>query len=248
LIVTNISVHSRGVPESTEAPSLAEAFDASGSDLLARMSHEMRTPLGAMLGFAQLLESGTPPPTASQRRSIELILQAGWHLDQLIDMTLDLALLRSGTCSMSLDPVPLAAVMQHCQAMIGSAAQQRGVRVTFPHVEGPCLVLADRVRLQQALGNLLATAIEYSEVDGAVVVECNDQDREWIRIVIRHGDEEAGMEEMGIRVLLARHLIESMGGAMRAENPVGTKGLFWLELKSAVVNGSATSSANASTE
>ena len=60
------------------------------------MSHELRTPLSAILGFAQLMESGSPPPTASQKRSIDQILKAGWYLLELINEILDLALIESG--------------------------------------------------------------------------------------------------------------------------------------------------------
>ena len=50
------------------------------SEFLSSISHESRTPLNAILGFAQLIDSGTPPPNALQKRSIEQVLHAGWHL------------------------------------------------------------------------------------------------------------------------------------------------------------------------
>ena len=101
------------------------------SDFLSSMSHELRTPLSAILGFAQLMESGTPPPTVSQKRSIDQILQAGWYLLELINEILDLALIESGKLSLSLEPISLAEVMRECQAMIEPQAQkaqhQRGL-------------------------------------------------------------------------------------------------------------------------
>jgi len=71
------------------------------SDFLSSMSHELRTPLNAILGFAQLMESDSPPPTSSQKESIGQILQAGWYLLELINEILDLALIESGKLSMS---------------------------------------------------------------------------------------------------------------------------------------------------
>jgi signal transduction histidine kinase len=96
------------------------------------MSHELRTPLSAILGFAQLIESGTPQPTlSSQKRSIDQILKAGWYLLELINEILDLALIESGKLSLSMEPVSLPEVMYECEAMVepqaSSAWHQRGL-------------------------------------------------------------------------------------------------------------------------
>ena len=82
----------------------AEKANLAKSDFLSNMSHELRSPLNAILGFAQLMESGTPPPTPAQRQSIDQILQAGWYLLELINEILDLALIESGKLSLSPSP------------------------------------------------------------------------------------------------------------------------------------------------
>src|SRR6202043_3612405 len=87
------------------------------SDFLSSMSHELRSPLNAILGFAQLLESTPPLPTVSQKENIASILQAGWHLLELINEVLDLAVVESGTLSISPDPASLADVMSECRVM-----------------------------------------------------------------------------------------------------------------------------------
>lgn len=220
--------------------------DVCDSDLLARMSHDMRTPLSAILGFAQLMASGTPAPTASQQRNLDLILHAGWELESLIKTTRDLTLLDSDPLALSLDTVALAAVMRDCQALIESQAQRRGVRLTFPLLDTQCFVLADALRLQQLLGSLLSVAIEGSPVDAAIVVECETRSQDWIRIDInetgaevstrqRTGDESTSLAGSGIRQLLAKRLVEAMGGTMGAESTVGTGTIFSFELKRMLV-------------
>ncbi|MFL5293243.1 MAG: histidine kinase dimerization/phospho-acceptor domain-containing protein [Myxococcales bacterium] len=97
----------------------AEKANRSKSDFLSSMSHELRSPLNGILGFAQLLESDKPPPTAGQKESIGQILTAGWHLLKLIDEILDLAKIESGRLSLSPEPVSLPEVMSECQGMIG---------------------------------------------------------------------------------------------------------------------------------
>ena len=77
--------------ELESAKSVAEKANLAKSDFLSSMSHELRSPLNAILGFAQLMESDSPPPTPSQKESIDQILQAGWYLLKLINEILDLA-------------------------------------------------------------------------------------------------------------------------------------------------------------
>ena len=153
--------------------SVAEKANLAKSDFLSSMSHELRTPLNAILGFAQLMESDSPPPTPSQKESIDQILQAGWYLLELINEILDLAMIESGKLSLSLEPVSLAEVMLECQAMIEPQAQKRGISMTFPRFDTPCFVNADRTRVKQVLINLLSNAIKYNRGQGTVVVTCS---------------------------------------------------------------------------
>jgi signal transduction histidine kinase len=212
---------------------VTDIADRQQSDLLTRMSHEMRTPLSAILGFAQLMQSGRPSPTDSQKKSIARILQAGWHLEKLIAMTLDLALIESGTLAVSLAAVPLAAVMGDVKAMIESQAQSHGVRVIFPEFDPLGCVWADPRRLQEALVPLLSVAIEHSAVGGSIVVDYEQYGADWMRIGIRDGGggSTAAMDGTGMRLLLARRLIELMGGVIRAHGDDGTGKAVFVDLK-----------------
>ncbi|MES2910992.1 MAG: histidine kinase dimerization/phospho-acceptor domain-containing protein, partial [Pseudomonadota bacterium] len=80
LIGTDNSVRKQVELALKDAMAVAEKANLAKSDFLSSMSHELRTPLSAILGFAQLIESGTPQPTPSQKRSVDQILQAGWYL------------------------------------------------------------------------------------------------------------------------------------------------------------------------
>ena len=100
--------------ELATAMAAADKANVAKSDFLSSMSHELRTPLSAILGFAQLMESGMPAPTASQKRSIDQILKAGWYLLDLINEILDLALIESGKLSLSMEPMSLSEAMQEC--------------------------------------------------------------------------------------------------------------------------------------
>ena len=250
LIGTDNSVRKQVELELNKAMAVAEKANLAKSDFLSSMSHELRTPLSAILGFAQLLESGSPAPTASQRRSIDQILQAGWYLLELINEILDLALIESGKLSLSLEPISLAEVMHECQDMIEPQAKKRGISVTFPQVDIPYFVEADRTRVKQVFINLLSNAIKYNKVGGTVVVDHITNIPGRIRICVkdsgegltadklaqlfqpfnRLGQEANGEEGTGIGLVTAKRLTELMGGAIGAESTVGTGSVFWIEL------------------
>ncbi|MCQ9960977.1 hypothetical protein L6B85_14000, partial [Staphylococcus aureus] len=75
------------------AKQVAEKANLAKSEFLSSMSHELRSPLNAILGFAQLLDSGSPAPTPPQKESIDQVLVAGWYLLALINEILDLSLI-----------------------------------------------------------------------------------------------------------------------------------------------------------
>jgi PAS domain S-box-containing protein len=158
--------------ELATAMAAADKANVAKSDFLSSMSHELRTPLSAILGFAQLMESGMPAPTRRQKRSIDQILKAGWYLLDLINEILDLALIESGKLSLSMEPVSLAEAMQECAAMVEPQARKRGISVTFPRFDKPCFILADRTRVKQIVVNLLSNAIKYNTAGGSVVIRC----------------------------------------------------------------------------
>ena len=104
--------------ELESARQAADKANLAKSDFLSSMSHELRSPLNAILGFAQLMESATPAPTPVQQGRIDHILQAGWYLLELINEILDLALIESGKLSLSLETLSLSEMLRDCQSMI----------------------------------------------------------------------------------------------------------------------------------
>ena len=238
--------------ELESARSVAEKANLAKSEFLSSMSHELRSPLNAILGFAQLMESDSPQPTPDQIQSITQILQAGWHLLNLINEILDLAKIESRQIPLSEEPVSLAEVMLECQSMIEPQAQQYGIKLTFPQFNIPCFIRADRTRLKQILINLLSNSIKYNVKQGTIEVKWTESTPGRIRVSIsdsgvglsseqmkqlfqpfnRLGQETGSKEGTGIGLVVAKQLVELMGGIIGVESTVGVGSVFWFELNS----------------
>jgi PAS domain S-box-containing protein len=251
-VVEDIGEHRR-LEAAELAVHRAEAANRAKTEFVSRMSHELRTPLNAMIGFAQLLGLDAEPALPTHQRAwTQEIQRAGWHLLELINETLDLARIESGTIQVNLQPVPLAPLLANCRAMVAGAAATRRVVFDDRPAATDLVVLADPVRLRQVLTNLLSNAVKYNREGGQVTIRAAaaggritiDVEDSGIgmtpsqlqRLFVpydRLGREGSGIEGTGIGLVISRRLTELMGGTLEAESRADTGTTFTVTLPAA---------------
>ena len=154
----------------------ADIANRTKSEFLANLSHELRAPLNAIVGFAQMLDQspagndhdGTEAP--AQRHGLAQIRQAGWHLLDMVNDVLDLSRMEAGSLRLTLEPLSLADLAQEAATMVEPAALQAGVQVDLSLSPQADRAVGDAMRLRQVLLNLLGNAIKYNRPGGRVLL------------------------------------------------------------------------------
>jgi signal transduction histidine kinase len=231
----------------------AEAANRAKSEFLSRVSHELRTPMNAILGFAQLLEWDNLPE--EQMESVQQILRAGRHLLKLINEVLDISNIEAGAIAISAQSIEADRLCEEVLALIRPLAEKENVALQTAGQAAELHIWADALRLRQVLLNLLSNAVKYNRPGGSVTLGAaavgEGRVRLWVsdtgwglseaqqsRLFMpfdRLGAERSEVEGTGIGLVLARRLVEAMGGTIGVESEEGKGSTFWIELPSEAV-------------
>lgn len=154
-----------------EALVRAEASHAIKSEFLSRMSHNMRTPLNAVLGFSQLLGlSGDPGLTPDHKQKLDIIHKAGKQLLSLVDQALQLAHLEHHAELCESRRVDLLPVLTDAVDMLRDRATAQQLTLTLE--ASPCAAWAEPQRVREVVLNLLSNAIKYSQTQRTIWLRC----------------------------------------------------------------------------
>ena len=250
---TGAVIISRDISESVEAERAlqlakeeAEQANIAKSEFMSRMSHELRTPLNSVLGFAQILQMELE--SSEELEMIGHIVRSGGYLLELINEVLDISRVESGSIGVSLELVPVTALVGECIEMVSGEGAAAGVAITDECDIAP-LVRADPQHLKQVLLNLLTNAIKFNRVGGTVTLTCREENGR-VRLNVtdtgpgiapemherlfapfdRLDAESRGIEGNGLGLALSRGLMEAIGGSLGVDSAPGTGSTFWLEL------------------
>ena len=233
--------------ELERAKEAAESANAAKTRYLVAISHEIRSPLNAIYGYAQLLEreDAIPPLEAGGviRRSAE-------HLTNLVEGLLDISRIESGVLKVRQDVVRLPALLDHVVDMFRMQAAAKGLWLEYK-TEGrlPAFVRADEKRLRQILINMLSNAINYTHKGGVTLsvryrsqmafVDVIDtgigiapEDIERIFEPFERGSSsDAAMQPgLGLGLAITRVLARILGGEVTVSSEVGRGSIFQLQM------------------
>jgi CheY-like chemotaxis protein len=223
----------------------------------------LRTPLNAVLGFAQLIEhDGHHTLAPAQLERVAHIRLAGEHLLALIGDVLDLSATEAGTLPVTLEPVDIDALLGDVMHWVAAPAQRARVNLHLERSGGR--VQADPRRLRQVLSNLLSNAVKYNRAGGDVWLSSRREDHDgqpsWALSVRdngrglsrdqrehlfesfnRLGAEREDIEGVGIGLTIVRQLAELMGGHIDVHSDAGRGSEFvvWLRAADAELGASA---------
>lgn len=215
----------------------AERISALKDEFLAIVSHELRSPLGAILGWAHMLRRRGGEEEFN--RGLDVIEQSVQSQAKLIEDLLDMSRMTSGRIRLDLQPVEPRGFIDAAAEIVQPAAEEKRIRIdkVLDLSAGP--LSGDAGRLQQIMVNLLANAVKFTPEGGYVRIALQRVER-WAEIRVadtgigiapeflphvfdrfRQADSSAARRHggLGLGLAIARHLVELHGGEIRAESP-----------------------------
>ncbi len=247
LLTGEINAHRRTDAQLQKAKEVAEAANLAKSRFVVGVSHELRSPLNAILGYAQLLEHDASIPEA-RRESIGIIRRSGEHLTGLIEGLLDISKIEAGRIELYRDEVRLSEFLSQIANMFRLQAAAKGLAFVFDTPDDmPAVIWTDERRLRQILINLLSNAVKFTQAgtvglhlrhrgaiaeievaDTGIGIAAADQGRVFEPFQrIDHGPMAPGV---GLGLTITKLLTQIMGGEITLRSAPGAGSRFTIRL------------------
>ena len=231
----------------------AETASEAKSRLLANVAHEIKSPIGGVIGIGDLWKGGQlGPVSATQAEMAEMLVKTARQVEALAHDLLDVARAESGAVKVELRPTDVPGVLDDVRRGIALKPEAAGLRLELDCAGDGLIALADSQRLTQVIGNLASNAVKYGASGGVVRFVARRAPRA-VRIEVvdlgpgltpekqaqlfepfnRLGLERSTIEGHGVGLALAKRLTELQGGTIGVTSQPGEGATFWIELPAA---------------
>jgi signal transduction histidine kinase len=223
-------------------------------DFVADVSHELRSPLTSIKGFAQAIVDGTAKGKEAQLKAATVIEDESKRMMRLVEELLEFSRLESGQVTMVKEPVDLKELLQQCHEIFSMHAEEKGIKLKTD-IEPLPPVIGDIDRLEQVFSNLLDNALKHTPTGSDVSIIARHTNPDFAEISItdtgpgipaeqmRHiferfyrADSSAGKAGAGLGLAIARQIVLAHGGDITAKSTLGkgTKFVVRLPVQSTV--------------
>ena len=231
----------------------AERASEAKSRLLANVAHEIKSPVGGVIGIGELWKTGQlGPVTATQGEMAEMLVKTARQVEALAHDLLDVARAESGAVKVELRPTDVPGVLEDVKRAVALRPESQGVRLEVISEGDGLIALADSQRLTQVISNLASNAVKYGGAGGIVIFRAS-KIYDGVRIEVsdrgpgltpekqaqlfepfnRLGLERSTVEGHGIGLALAKRLVELQGGSIGVTSTPGEGAVFWVEMPAA---------------
>ena len=231
----------------------AEKASEAKSRLLANVAHEIKSPVGGVIGIGELWKAGQLGPTsATQVEMADMLVKTARQVEALAHDLLDVARAESGAVKVELRPTDVPGVLEDVRRTTALRPDAQGIRLDVVSEGDGLVALADSQRLTQVIANLASNAVKYGGAGGVVVFRASKiYDGVRIEVIDRGGGlsvekqtqlfepfnrlglERSTVEGHGIGLALAKRLVELQGGSIGVTSAPGEGATFWVELPAA---------------
>jgi len=221
------------------------------SEFLANISHEFRTPLNAILGFAEILREKTTLEREKTRRYAENIIASGRSLLNMINDLLEMAKAETGKIQLHLEKTNIPELARGLAAFFSPLTEQKKIKVKLQIDKSIPIIQTDPGKVQQILYNLLTNAIKFTPDKGKIEIRVTMPDEKTVRIAVSDtgpGIPESEQEKIfekfrqldgsitrksagtGLGLAISKELAELLCGSIGVESQPGRGATFWLEI------------------
>lgn len=220
------------------------------SEFVANVSHELKTPITSVKGFAETLLSGDVPDEATAKQFMQIIYDESERLNRLITDLLELSKIEKQAMPLNITEVNLNEIIGNSTQTISKFARDKNITLHLPSDENPIYVEADEDRLGQIVLNLVANAVNYTSDNGDIYIDAEERSS---KVVLTVRDTGMGIPEealdrlferfyrvdkarsrhsggTGLGLAIVKHLVESHEGKIYVKSVEGVGSTFTIEL------------------